>query len=157
MTVLYCRNCNENVEVNIIPRPDTPHAGEIKCAVCGRFLGWKKKEKNEGKRAKQVHSPESLQIDFCQVCLLPKQHLGVNETLDIHHIDDDPENNDRLNILVACTACHKLIHHQRTYRNHQVVKKQLIYEEFKEYLRGTDIGPVEYDEMILKMSDLLGV
>jgi len=39
--------------------------------------------------------------------------------LETHHIDNDPANNDRLNLLVVCIACHKLIHWARTYiRNH---------------------------------------
>jgi len=155
--VLFCRSCNSEVEYHLIPRPDTPHEAEIRCAACDRFIGWKKKEKNEAKRPKQIHSPGSLGIDYCQICLMPKRHLGTNEALEIHHNDDEPENNERINILVVCTSCHKLIHHQRTYRNHQISKKLLIYEEFKNYLDERAIEPSIYDEMIIKMSELLGI
>lgn len=60
--------------------------------------------------------PLDLWIDICQMCLLAYDHLGYSEVLETHHIDDNPQNNDRLNLFVACTSCHKLIHHQRTYR-----------------------------------------
>lgn len=153
---MFCKNCGK-VEYYLKPRPDTPHEAEIKCTECHSFLGWKKKEKNEGKRPANIHSPESLGIELCQLCLLPKQHLGTHETLDIHHIDDEPENNLRENILVVCTSCHKLIHHQRTYRNHQVTKKHLIYEQYKEYISTLELNPNTYEKLIKEISRLLGL
>lgn len=155
--MVYCKYCSSDVNYYVKPRPDTPHEAEIRCGLCHCFLGWKRKEKNEGKRLPQVHSPESVGIDYCEICLLHRKHLGMNETLDIHHIDDNPENNERINISVVCTGCHKLIHHQRTYRNHQVTKKFLIYEQYKEYISSIDLEPAVYEKLIKEIARLLGL
>ncbi len=78
-------------------------------------------EKNE-KRPK-CPTPIDLGIDWCQVCLLKRESLGYAETLETHHIDDDPANNERLNFLVVCTSCHSLINHERTYRYQHYMRR----------------------------------
>jgi len=126
---MQCRYCSVDVEPNFRERPDTPHYGEYLCPHCGRSLGWKAKPKNEKKIASRpsgMPSPSDLGIDYCQICLRLKPWLGLNETLETHHINDDPTNNDRLNLLVVCTACHKLIAWLRLYTNTHLQK---FYEE----------------------------
>jgi hypothetical protein len=87
------------------------------CLNCG-YHCWGGRLKNKIKNEKRppCPAPRDLGIDACQMCLLAYDHLGYSEVLETHHIDDNPQNNDRLNLFVACTSCHKLIHHQRNYR-----------------------------------------
>lgn len=122
MKEIKCPYC-ETKESWIRPRPDTIHGFEICCKFCNKHIGWAGKPKNEIKNEKRppCPSPENLKIDWCQLCLLPLHFLGEHETLHTHHIDDNPQNNDRSNFLVVCTSCHKLIEHERTYRyNHYI-------------------------------------
>jgi 5-methylcytosine-specific restriction endonuclease McrA len=62
-------------------------------------------------------------VNICQMCLLEKEHLGYAETLETHHIDNNSQNNERSNLQIVCTSCHKLIHHQRTYRYNHYVRR----------------------------------
>ena len=123
MKSLDCPYCGK-VETWIRPRPDTIHGYEICCIKCNKHISWAGKPKNKEKLNKRppCPSPEDLKIDWCQICLLPKHFLGELETLHTHHLDDNPQNNERLNLLVVCTSCHKLIEHQRTYRYNQYIR-----------------------------------
>ncbi len=162
---MICRFCNAEIEPVFNPRPDTPHAGELRCPECDRFLGWKPKEKNEKKLEKRpaCPTPADLEIDWCQVCLRKRDQLGINETLETHHIDDDPTNNDRLNFLVVCTMCHKWIAWVRLYVNSHLQSfyssktKDQMYEDMKAKLRFMDLSPEEYDKQILLIGELLEI
>lgn len=121
MTTVRCRSCHKDVEPLVTLLPETSiHYAEVRCSICHSWLGFKAKPKNEEKLEKRPNgapTPEDLRIDYCQICLRPREWLGVRETLETHHIDDDPQNNDRLNHLIVCTACHKWIAWVRLYFN----------------------------------------
>lgn len=117
-----CKYCG-TTETFIRPRPDTIHGFEICCKQCTKHITWAGKPRNRIKHEKRppCPSPDDLNIDWCQICLLPKAFLGALETLHTHHIDDNPQNCERSNLIVVCSSCHKLIEHQRTYRyNHYI-------------------------------------
>lgn len=125
---LYCQdparelierwNKGEFPDGYLLPRPDTIHKGELKCKWCARFIGWIPKEAGEKKR---WQTPE-IEANGCQVCRVLKGDLGDGDTLHNHHLDGNPKNNSPFNMLVACTSCHAIIHHQITYRSHYVKK-----------------------------------
>ncbi len=117
--LLYCRNCEKEVPYEIDYIPIGPHSGKIKCSVCGQFLGWKKKDKNLDKRSPNKVKPSDYDINFCQLCLRKKEHLGFLETFDIHHVwpIEDEGQDIKENTWLLCTHCHKLVHHTRTYLN----------------------------------------
>lgn len=120
MNTVFCRRCRKEVVPYLNPRPDTPHYAEYKCPDCQGFINWVAKPDNQKKLDKRPNgcpTPEDLDIEICQVCLRPREWLGQNETLETHHIDDEPTHNDRLNLLVVCTACHKFINWIRIYFN----------------------------------------
>jgi len=100
------------------------HGHRYVCNDCG-YTCWGGKLKNKVAIEKRppCPSPLDLNIQYCQMCLLEIENLGYSEALDTHHIDDNPQNNERLNLQVVCTSCHKLIHHQRTYRYSHYVRK----------------------------------
>jgi hypothetical protein len=154
-----CSKCQTEVPHILIPRPDTPHDGELRCSVCGKFWGWRKKEKNNNKRPKNKYSPESMGIDFCQLCMRPKTRLGMNETLACHHVaevakggEDDPGN-----IWIVCTPCHVMIHHYRVYLNDHTADVFIKYEELKRILIESELTPDRYEKAIRQISGIIGI
>ena len=93
-----------------------PHHATVRCPACDYFLGFMPKPENKEKLEKRPEkcTPEEMGIDWCQICLRKEDELGKG-WLCVHHIDDDPTNNERLNKMVVCIACHKLISWTRTY------------------------------------------
>lgn len=150
-----CKYCG-SVDIQIIPRPDTPHAGEYRCIECGKHNGWAKKEKNVGKRGKSSnHSPESLNILVCECCRRSFKRLGDNETLTIHHKDRNPENDSPQNILVLCTFCHVLTHQIEVYFNDHLRSRYELYNHVKELISKLPLKSDQYEEEIKKLSNLL--
>ena len=117
----FCKNCWKEVEAVETLCITGPHYAQARCPECDTFLYFVAKPKNEEKLAKRPNgcpSPEALEIDYCQICLRHRSKIGRGH-LSTHHVDDDPTNNDRLNLQVVCIACHKWIHWSRTYlKNH---------------------------------------
>ena len=120
---MSCRFCGTDLEPTVVPRPDTVYAGgELRCAKCGRHLGWRstKTDRKEGKRkGTSQYTIEMLNKTSCDICQRPKRGLGICQTLEIHHIVaiKDGGEDRRRNIMVLCTACHKLVHYIRLYHN----------------------------------------
>ena len=113
-----CKHCGKYVVVDLEILSSGPHYAKVVCSECGGYMGrFQPKPKNEAKLLKRPNgcpTPEQLEINYCQICLRNKEQLGKG-WLCTHHIDDDPTNNDRINHLVVCIACHKLIEWTRTY------------------------------------------
>lgn len=153
-----CKRCNISVTPNFVRGPFGPHEAKLVCPLCGAMLKWVSKEKNNGKRPKNKHTPESLGIDYCQLCLRPRNRLGKYETLDAHHIieiakggEDVPEN-----IWVCCTYCHQFIHQQRTYINSHTSELWEKYEGIKRLIEQANLTPENYQHVILSMSEIIG-
>lgn len=117
-----CKSCGcVDIEPELLPGVG-PHGPKLVCPECKTFLGWKKKEKNEGHRTKgSKHTPESMDKDCCELCRRKRKQLGKYETLEMHHKDCNPQNENKENLLVVCTACHKRIHHDITYMNNHFI------------------------------------
>jgi 5-methylcytosine-specific restriction endonuclease McrA len=107
-----CTKCGGTIIA--IPRPDTPHYAERRCEKCDAFYGWLSHPDNEGKRQK---SKFEIKIDFCQFCGRKKHELGKNETLTTDHTIPLGEGgkDEEKNVIVLCSACHKLKHWLRLY------------------------------------------
>lgn len=156
---MTCKRCFKEVDPVLTPRPDTNNEAEMRCPLCGFFLGWKPKEKNKNKRDGKIKASR-LGIDFCHICLRKEYQLGTREVLTVHHIDEDPHNDDELNLLVACNACHNLIHHLRVYYNKHFidhVNKHHVYAMFKKSLEKFNLPPNIYDRMIREFAEEIGV
>lgn len=117
----------EHKYLKYIPRPDTPHYAEIRCADCNKFMGWQPAPNPEGIRKESTkHDIERIMQfkkyncePFCFFCGRIKQQLGQNETLTIDHIVPirDKGENDLVNLQILCSACHKLRHWAELYLN----------------------------------------
>jgi 5-methylcytosine-specific restriction endonuclease McrA len=121
--IKVCSRCKVEILHKFKPRPDTMHAGELRCSKCGTFWGWRSKlpeERTNGgaqRRNSSTYSPSSLDCRTCQMCLRPRKMLGIKETLLIHHVKEIQDGGDDIpsNIWVLCSSCHGLVHHMRTY------------------------------------------
>lgn len=114
-----CKYCGLYTEVVVEVLDHGPHYAKVLCRECKRCIGFMAKPKNMAKLEKRPNNcptPEDLGIDHCQICLRLKEQCH-RSYLCVHHIDDDPTNNDRLNLMVVCYACHALIHWMRKYYN----------------------------------------
>ena len=119
-----CPHCHNQVKPVALGKTNPDHGYALNCPACDKFIGWGGKNKkiinDEGKRVESsIWSPKRLCIDYCQICLRPEKFLGKTGKLETHHLlpislggEDIPKN-----ILIACTSCHKEIHHRQTYIN----------------------------------------
>lgn len=113
---MICKRCGKDVEPYSIIGPFGQNYGKQICPLCDCFFKWIKKPENEKKRTKgSKHTPESLGIEYCELCRRKRSQLGRYETLHIHHKDCTALANDvPENIIVVCSGCHSTIHHNIT-------------------------------------------
>lgn len=118
---IRCRACSFEGQP-ITGKTNVMHGYALYCPQCNMFWGWSGRKKvmhdEDGNRKFSTQwPPKRIGIDFCQSCLRTEDQLGDGECLESHHIieiKDGGEDNPQ-NIWVVCTACHKMIHHRRTY------------------------------------------
>lgn len=117
-------------------RPDTPHYAIAHKLGLGRvysdnfillpedkFFCWITAPKNQFEKRKLDLSPESFTSSlgftyaFCFFCGRKREELGTNEVLTIDHILPLSEGGDdqRYNMQILCSACHKLKNWNNTY------------------------------------------
>jgi HNH endonuclease. len=121
-----CRRCGTTSHINYIRHPGWPggHWGRVHCKNCDTFIKWASKPTD--KKTKRSSSHKRLvslySHGFCVVCLRQDSQIPAPQTLEAHHIIPvaDGGTDDQGNIMICCTACHKLIHWQRTYLGHTV-------------------------------------
>lgn len=60
-----------------------------------------------------------LKKDMPKVCSScgerPCEHCGRGPKLVLHHIDENPRNNDPSNLTILCGRCHHLVHGKQFY------------------------------------------
>lgn len=147
---MICPACNN--DSHFIEKIGTPpHEAGIWCGECDRFIRWKSKDKNNGKRPKNKYLPADLGINFCQLCLRPKNRLGKHETLTSHHVIEINTGGPDLpgNIWVVCSHCHALVGHVRTYMNDHFGDLWEKYEEMKSAIEEKELTPEEYEDKII--------
>ena len=117
-----CKNC-ESTNIEWI-KLNEMHGNWYHCNNCSRgFWGGKLKNEEQNKKRPPYPSPTELGIEFCEICQRDKKLLGYAETLETHHKDGHPTNNDRLNLWVLCTECHDLVHLIRKHRKDNFLMK----------------------------------
>jgi hypothetical protein len=100
------------------------HYGKIVCNRCDRFIKWIPKPKAEKAQDPRAEVSKTLvnqySKGFCEICLRKDQQLPKPQTLEGHHIVQvkDGGTDDKENIQIVCTFCHRWIHSQRTYLGH---------------------------------------
>jgi len=113
---VYCATCN------IEAGPKSPHYAKEICPICKRHFRWIPKTENKNKRKPSKFTPANLSIFFCELCGRNGNALGNKEVLEVHHkipiCDGGLDEKD--NILIVCSACHRMVHWLRTYVNNHL-------------------------------------
>lgn len=116
-----CKHCEAEIQVK--KTPETPHYARKDCPNCG-FLGWKSKPDNQRSTGsnlspKKIFEFHNQEEERCFFCRRKKEDLGRNETFTLDHIHELNRGgkDEKENLQVLCTACHKLKNHQRLYHN----------------------------------------
>jgi 5-methylcytosine-specific restriction endonuclease McrA len=100
------------------------HHAKVVCATCGRFQKWESKPRELKTVDPRSEVSKKLVAEFsqgfCEMCLRRKSELPLPQTLEGHHVVPVALNgsDDRSNIWILCTSCHRRIHHERTYLGH---------------------------------------
>lgn len=97
------------------------HGFKLYCMDCEAFVAWSGYKKPIARGGERKFSSQwtakRVGIDYCQICLRDKADLGRAERIETHHIIQvcDGGEDELSNLMFLCTACHTLVHHQRTY------------------------------------------
>lgn len=135
-----CKYCNSNRAKRIIGLHPGGHYARIQCVSCDRFIKWEGKPREKSDRRKgQKKLLDKYSKGFCEICLRKGTEIPLPQVLEVHHVVpvEDGGTDDRTNLQIVCTACHKWIHHQRTYLGHyrqsipqsQVDRRYAVYAE----------------------------
>lgn len=123
------------------------HYAELRCMDCGAHNGWVPKPEHE-KPKRELGTTNLATLyskGYCELCLIKEARIPKGESMEGHHVLEHERhhgNDERENIWVVCTACHKLIHWKRTYDKHKQPTAYL--SEGDEDSRGTDeAAPVD--------------
>lgn len=116
-----CRFCQSPGPHQIEIMQGGVHHGKIRCRQCSNFLGWLPKpdsDKTKYKRPAQHRGlVEAYSQGFCEMCLREKDRLSYGQTLEAHHVKEfqDGGSNERSNLWILCTSCHRLVNWVRKY------------------------------------------
>lgn len=101
-----CHNCNDEFTVNEREKL-FPQKERYFCSLqCANATGGKAKREKYG--LKQYASiAKSYYEEKCVVC-------GYNEVIDVHHIDENRQNNDPRNLVILCPNHHALLHRKNS-------------------------------------------
>jgi 5-methylcytosine-specific restriction endonuclease McrA len=138
-TSKQCKKCGL-VEPVTYGEVSDVHGYKLHCPHCGMYVGWGGKtqaiKNGNGERVRSSQwTAKRLNADHCEMCQRRKDFLGKGERLEIHHVleisqggEDVPEN-----IWILCTACHRIVHHQRTYLYEHQKKFMDSYEALQRF------------------------
>lgn len=121
------------------------HSSKVLCGGCGRGLGFDPKPETDATKYKRPASHTDLvkkySKGFCEMCLTPKDILPRGQTLEAQHVVEyqDGGTEDRENIWIVCTGCHRLIHWRRTYLQ-ELVSMVKSMKRWEEPANGRDRG-----------------
>ena len=113
--VADCPKCGNSVEGELTPH--LKHYAKGTCPEC-RYVWWLPKPDDDPTKYKRRKKSTNLAFgDVCQMCLRSREELPKNTTLEGHHVIEhqDGGKDDTSNIWTLCSACHQLVHWQRTY------------------------------------------
>lgn len=117
--VATCRSCGHHGQQQVSICASGPHYAAVRCSECNFHLGFLPKPDNDKSKYRRQSSHRELAAKFgkgyCEMCLRIEPDLPKGQSLDGHHVIEyqDGGTNERENVWVLCTACHKLVHWTR--------------------------------------------
>ena len=139
-----CGHTGQPIDTGVV---NEVHGHKLLCAHCGAFLAWggrdKSIKKTDGERAFSTQwTPKRLGVEECQLCRREKDFVEAGgEKLESHHLRSikDGGEDKPYNILVVCTPCHRVIHHNQTYYGHM----RALYEAWAKWRENEHYGTSE--------------
>jgi 5-methylcytosine-specific restriction endonuclease McrA len=114
-----CGRCGHEGLQLIGPGHKCGHHASVRCAECNSFMRWlTKPDGDKVKRpAKHRNLVTKYSKGFCEMCLRNEGDLPTGQVLEAQHVQEyaNGGSEDRENIWIVCTGCHKFIHWIRTY------------------------------------------
>ena len=113
--------CDHDCEPEVVLTPDLPHYGKQICPRCKAFLKWVPKPDSDASKYRRPESHRELVARYstgkCQSCQYPADKLPGRQVLEAHHLVpyEAGGSDERDNILILCTGCHRLEHLKRNY------------------------------------------
>lgn len=150
-----CKRCGHFGQPLQNGEPNEVHGYKLVCSHCGFFLAWggraKKIKDSDGERSFSTQwTPKRLNIEECQLCRRGKAFIeDCGEKLESHHLQaiKDGGEDEPYNILVVCTPCHRVIHHNQTYYGHM----RAFYEAWAKWRKTENDGGVNTSPVPLMM------
>lgn len=139
-----CRHCGDLGPHKVELMSTGVHHAKVNCGDCGRFLRWMPKPDSDPTKYRRQSAHRNLVADyskgFCEMCLRKKEDLPPRQTLEAQHVIEYQHegSNERENIWIVCTACHRMIHWIRTY--HGTAGFQEIVEAVERELPSVEEG-----------------
>lgn len=133
-----CKRCGSMKEFTETLRPTGQHYSDLKCSDCGAWNDFGTKPLDDPTKYKRPNAHRDLVKKYgrgvCEMCCQKQEQLPKGQTLEAQHVVEyaDGGSEDRENIWIVCTGCHRLIHWVRYY--HGGDPKQLID------MIGKDVG-----------------
>jgi len=117
-----CKKCGTTEHIALVAEWPGGHYAKVICSGCQSFVKWAAKpdasKPRRGSAQKKLVARHSQ--GFCELCFRLGDSLPGPQTLEAHHVVpvEQGGQDDRGNIWIVCTPCHRMIHHQRTYLGH---------------------------------------
>lgn len=102
------------IEVDAPP----PHYRKEVCGGCGAFIRWVPRHGSDRKRPGSHRDlVKKYSRGWCECCLRREENIPAPGCLEAHHVVpfEHGGGNERSNIWIVCTACHRHIEWARTY------------------------------------------
>ena len=117
----YCKTCGMQTETVLVETPESPHYGKLECAKCGRYIKFVPKPDTDTTKYRRPQQHRSLVEKYsngvCEFCLCSELELRPGTVLEAHHVHKYKNGglDERENIWILCTKCHRLVHWMRRY------------------------------------------
>lgn len=117
-----CPYCKATIEPTIEIRTTGKHYANMICPQCNRHLGFAPKPDSDASKYNRPAQHRELvrkhSRGYCELCRFTESQLPKNCSLEAHHVIPFEEGGEptRDNTWILCTACHRLVEWQRTYR-----------------------------------------
>lgn len=117
----HCGNPADRLRVTPGPHPGGHHA-RLDCDRCHCFVKWLPRPRLSGERSRkgQAELLRKHSAGICEMCQRESADLPLPQVLEVHHVTEvqGGGTDERKNLWIVCTPCHRLIHHTRTYLGH---------------------------------------
>jgi 5-methylcytosine-specific restriction endonuclease McrA len=133
-----CRKCGSTNTHSALTEKG-PHFARIDCLDC-KTTTWQPKPDDDPTKykrpAKHQHLVDKFSRGFCELCLRSEIELRKQDSLTGHHVIEYQHGgtDDRENVWIVCTACHRLITWTRTYHGNNHPPEGVSFHAETEFL-----------------------